>query len=63
MKINKDLASSLHRLARKGNDKKERKGIKEKTYPKINLFDLRGQVIGSIGQGESINYQKLLSKK
>ncbi|MBA7714524.1 hypothetical protein ES703_123550 [subsurface metagenome] len=63
MKINKNLANSLHRLAKKGNDKKERKSIKEKTHPKINLFNLRGQVVGSLGQGESVDYNELLSKK
>ncbi|MBA7514231.1 hypothetical protein ES705_06256 [subsurface metagenome] len=45
--------------------KKKRKvqGIKEKTYPKINIYNPRGRVIGSIKQGESIDYQKLLLKK
>ncbi len=59
MKINKDLARSLHRLTKKSNDRKERKSIKEKFYPEIKLYSLRGQVIGSLGQGESIDYQKL----
>jgi hypothetical protein len=63
MKINKKFANSLHRLAKKGDDKKGGKTIKEKTYPKINLFSSRGRIIGSLGQGESINYQELLSKK
>ena len=63
MKINKDLARSLHRLAKKSNDKKEGKSIKERTYPKIKLYNLRGQVVGEIGQGESIDYQELLLKK
>ncbi|MBA7582765.1 hypothetical protein ES695_01680 [Candidatus Atribacteria bacterium 1244-E10-H5-B2] len=62
MKINKNLARSLHRLAKKSNDKKGGKTIKEKTYPKINLFNPRGQKIGEIGQGESIDYQKLSKK-
>ena len=63
MKINKDMANSLHRLAKKGNDKKGGKTIKEKTYPKINLFSPGGQKIGEIGQGENIDFQELLSKK
>ncbi|MBA7525210.1 hypothetical protein ES705_17359 [subsurface metagenome] len=63
MKINKKLASSLHRLAKEGNDKKGGKTIKEKTYPKINLFNPRSQIIGSLRQGQSVNYQELLSKK
>ncbi|MBA7531949.1 hypothetical protein ES705_24175 [subsurface metagenome] len=63
MKINKNFAKSLHRLAKKGNDKKGGKTIKEKTYPKINLFNPRGQVVGSLGQGESVDYNELLSKK
>ncbi len=63
MEINKRLVNNLHRLARKGNDRKERKGIKGELYPKIKIYDLRGQVIGILGLGESINYQKLLSKK
>lgn len=64
MKINKSLVSSLQRLARKGNDRKERKGqsIKEGFYPKIKIYDSRGKVIGSLGPGESVNYQELLSK-
>ncbi len=57
MEINKRLVNNLHRLARKGKDRKERKDIK------IKLYNLRGQVIGSLGSGESINYQELLSKK
>jgi hypothetical protein len=63
MKINKNLVNSLHRLVKKGKDRNERKSIKEKTYPKINLFSPRGQKIGSIGQGESVDYNELLSKK
>ncbi|MBA7556653.1 hypothetical protein ES705_49369 [subsurface metagenome] len=63
MKINKDLASSLHRLAKKGKDRKELKSIKEKFYPGIKLYNLRGQVIGSLGQGESVDYNELLLKK
>ncbi|MBA7528428.1 hypothetical protein ES705_20612 [subsurface metagenome] len=58
MKINKKLANSLHRLAKKGG-----KTIKEKTYPKINLFSPGGRVIGEIGQGESVDYNELLLKK
>ncbi len=57
MKINKKLVSSLHRLAKKGKDRKERKSIK------IKLYDLRGQVIGSLGQGQSVDYNELLLKK
>ncbi len=57
MEINKKLVSSLYRLAKKGKDRKERKSIK------IKLYDLRGQVIGSLGQGESVNYKELLLKK
>ncbi len=63
MKINKDMANSLHRLAKKGNDKKGGKTIKEKTYPKINLFSPGGQKIGEIGQGESIDLRKLSKKR
>ena len=63
MKINKDFAGSLHRLAKKGNDKKGGKTIKEKTYPKINLFSPGGQKIGKLGQRESIDFQKLLKKR
>ncbi|MBA7537027.1 hypothetical protein ES705_29293 [subsurface metagenome] len=63
MKINKKLANSLHRLLAKKDDKKGGKTIKEKTYPKINLFSPGGRVIGEIGQGESIDFQKLLLKK
>ena len=63
MKINKKIVWRLHRLAKKGDDKKGGKTIKEKTYPKINLFSPGGQKIGEIGQGESIDYQELLSKK
>ncbi len=63
MKINKKIVWSLHRLASKGDDKKGGKTIKEKTYPKINLFSPGGQIIGEIGQGESIDFQKLLLKK
>ncbi|MBA7475356.1 hypothetical protein ES705_14083 [subsurface metagenome] len=62
MKINKNLVWSLHRLAKKSDDKKEGKSIKERTYPKIKLYNLRGQVVGEIGQGESIDYQKLSKK-
>ena len=58
MKINKNFVWSLHRLAKKGG-----KTIKEKTYPKINLFSPGGQKIGEIGQGENIDFQELLSKK
>ncbi len=57
MKINKKLVSSLYRLVKKGKDRKERKSIK------IKLYDLRGQVIGSLGQGQSVNYNELLLKK
>jgi hypothetical protein len=57
VKINKKLVSSLHRLAKKGKDRKERKSIK------IKLYDLRGQVIGSLGQGQSVDYNELLLKK
>ncbi|MBA7655950.1 hypothetical protein ES703_63862 [subsurface metagenome] len=57
MEINKKLVSSLYRLAKKGKDRKERKSIK------IKLYNLRGQVIGSLGQGESVNYNELLLKK
>ncbi|MBA7523389.1 hypothetical protein ES705_15516 [subsurface metagenome] len=65
MKINKSLANNLHFLTKKSNDRKERKleSIKERNYLKIKLYNLRGQVVGEIGQGESIDYQKLLSKK
>jgi len=63
MKINKDLNDSLHRLTKKSNDKKERKSIKEKNYLKIKLYNLRGQVVGSLGQGESVDYNELLLKK
>ncbi|MBA7524640.1 hypothetical protein ES705_16781 [subsurface metagenome] len=34
MKINKNLVSSLHRLVKRGSDRKERKNKKEKNYPK-----------------------------
>jgi len=57
VKINKKLVSSLYRLVKKGKDRKERKSIK------IKLYDLRGQVIGSLGQGQSVNYNELLLKK
>ncbi|MBA7480689.1 hypothetical protein ES707_16151 [subsurface metagenome] len=63
MKINKSLANNLHFLTKKSNDKKEGKSIKERAYPKINLYNLRGQVIGSLEQGQSVDYQKLLSGK
>jgi hypothetical protein len=63
MKINKNLVNNLHRLTRKGNDRKERKSIKEKFYPEIKLYNLRGQVIGHLKQGQSIDYQELLIKK
>jgi len=63
VEINKRLANNLHRLTKKGNDRKERKSIKEKLYPKIKLYNLRGQVVGSLGRGESIDYQELLLKK
>ncbi len=62
MEINKRLVNNLHRLARKGNDRKERKSIKERNYLKIKLYNLRGQVVGEIGQGQSVDYQKLLKK-
>ena len=57
MEINKRLVNNLYRLTRKGKDRKERKSIK------IKLYNLRGQVIGSLGQGESVNYNELLLKK
>ncbi|RXG66488.1 hypothetical protein ES695_02895 [Candidatus Atribacteria bacterium 1244-E10-H5-B2] len=57
VEINKRLANNLHRLAKKGKDRKERKSIK------IKLYDLRGQVIGSLGQGESVDYNELLLNK
>jgi len=41
----------------------KRQSIKEKTYPKINIYNPWGRIIGSIKQGESIDYQKLLIKK
>jgi hypothetical protein len=63
MKINKNLNSSLHRLTKKSKDRNERKSIKERNYLKIKLYNLRGQVIGNIGQGESVDYNELLSKK
>ncbi|MBA7527191.1 hypothetical protein ES705_19366 [subsurface metagenome] len=63
MKINKNLVKNLHKLVKKSNDKKERKSIKEKNYLKIKLYNLRGQVVGSLGQGESVDYNELLSKK
>jgi len=47
----------------KRNKKKERKSIKEKFNPKINIYDSRGRIIGSLRQRESINYQELLLKK
>ncbi|GAI98921.1 unnamed protein product [marine sediment metagenome] len=61
MKINKSLVSSLQRLAKKGNNRKERKGgsIKEGAYLKIKIYDSRGKVIGALGPGESVNYQEL----
>ncbi len=43
--------------------KRKEQRIKEKTYLKINIYDSRGRVIGSIMQGESVNYQRLLLKK
>ncbi len=63
MEINKKLVSGLYRLAKKGKDRKELKSIKEKFYPGIKLYNLRGQVIGSLGQGESVDYNELLLKK
>ena len=63
MKINKDLVGRLHRLVKKGNDRKERKSIKEMNYLKVKLYNLRGQVVGEIGQGESVDYNELLLKK
>ena len=60
MKINKKLVNSLHRLTKKSDGKKSI--MKLENY-KIKLYNLRGQVIGKIGQRESIDYQKLLSKK
>ena len=47
----------------KRNKKKERKSMKEKFTPKINLYDSRGRIIGFLRQRESINYQELLLKK
>ncbi|MBA7546052.1 hypothetical protein ES705_38435 [subsurface metagenome] len=63
MEINKRLVNNLHRLAKKGKGRKERKSIKEKFYPGIKLYNLRGQVIGSLGQGESVDYNELLLNK
>ncbi len=63
MEINKKLVSSLYRLAKKGKDRKERKSIKEKFCPGIKLYNLRGQVIGHLKQGQSIDYNELLLKK
>jgi hypothetical protein len=63
VEINKKLVSSLYRLAKKGKDRKERKSIKEKFCPGIKLYNLRGQVIGSLGQGESVDYNELLLNK
>ncbi|MBA7687886.1 hypothetical protein ES703_96360 [subsurface metagenome] len=60
MEINKKLVNNLHRLAKKGNDRKERK---ERKSIKIKLYNLRGQVIGSLGQGQSVDYNELLLKK
>jgi len=49
----------------KKNRRKERKrgSVKERSYPKINLYDSRSRIIGSLSQGQSINYQELLLKK
>lgn len=49
----------------KKNRRKERRwgSIKERSHPKINLYDSRSRVIGSLGRGQSINYQELLLKK
>ncbi|MBA7472602.1 hypothetical protein ES707_07941 [subsurface metagenome] len=63
MEINKKLVSSLYRLAKKGKDRKERKSIKEKFCPGIKLYNLWGQVIGHLKQGQSIDYNELLLKK
>ncbi|MBA7563556.1 hypothetical protein ES695_00570 [Candidatus Atribacteria bacterium 1244-E10-H5-B2] len=63
MKINKNLVGKLHKLVKKGNDRKERKSIKERNHPKIKLYNLRGVVIGEIGPGESVDYNELLLKK
>jgi len=60
VEINKKLVNNLHRLAKKGNDRKERK---ERKSIKIKLYNLRGQVIGSLGQGQSVDYNELLLKK
>jgi len=42
---------------------RKKETIKEVFSPKIKIYDLQGRVIGILGLGESINYQKLLSKK
>jgi hypothetical protein len=43
--------------------KRKEQSIKEKAYPKIDIYDSRGRVIGHLKQGGSINYQRLLLKK
>ena len=63
MKINKSLANNLHFLTKKSNDRKERKSIKERNYLKIKLYNLRGQVVGSLGQRQSVDYNKLSKKR
>lgn len=47
----------------KRNKKKERKTMKEKVLPKMNIYDSRGRVIGHLEQGGVVNYQELLLKK
>ena len=63
MKINKNFYSSLHQLVKRNSDKKDKKTMKERDHIKIKLYNLRGQVVGEIGQGESVDYNELLLKK
>ena len=43
--------------------KRKEQSIKEKTYPKINIYNPWGRIIGHLEQGGIVNYQKLLLKK
>ena len=47
----------------KRNKKKERKTMKEKTYPKISIYDPQGRILGYLKPGGIVNYQELLLKK
>jgi len=43
--------------------KRKVQSIKEKTYPKIKLYDPRGRILGYLKPGGIIDYQELLLKK